>query len=113
MISDPFPALRAIRSAWREAARWGPPNAWEVAAAAAGALGWCVGECADRDLWPLVEEMAAEVWAGRAEAARETDPEKRVAELVQVAAVALSWAQAIEESSTAPPTPAAPRADAP
>ena len=31
------------------------------------------------------------------EAARETDPEKRVAELVQVAAVALSWAQAIQE----------------
>ena len=31
------------------------------------------------------------------EVAREKDPEKRIAELIQVAAVALSWAQAIEE----------------
>ncbi len=31
----------------------------------------------------------------------ETNPEKRIAELIQVAAVALSWAQAIEEQFTA------------
>ena len=30
------------------------------------------------------------------EVARETDPEKRIVELIQVAAVALSWAQAIQ-----------------
>ena len=34
------------------------------------------------------------------EVADEPDPQKRIAELVQVAAVALSWAQAIQEETS-------------